>query len=60
MDENKFGLVAKPEVEAVVSAVFDIEKGFYQGASNETLRETLKAKLRFEVFIEALDRMVLE
>jgi glycosyltransferase involved in cell wall biosynthesis len=60
VQENKVGLVVKPEVEAVVSAFFDIEKGFYQGASNEALREALKAKLRFEVFIEALDRIVLE
>ena len=60
VQENQVGLVVKPELEAVVSAFFDIEKGFYQEATNEALREALKVKLRFEVFIEALDRIVLE
>ena len=58
--ENQVGLVVKPEVEAVVEVFFEIENGFYKGASNETSREALKAKLRFEVFIEALNRIVLE
>ena len=57
---NQVGLVVKPELEAVVAAFFDIEKGLYERASDEASREALKAKLRFEVFIEALDRIVLE
>lgn len=60
VQENKVGLVVRPEVEAVVSAFFDIEKGLYPELSDNTLREALKAKLRFEVFIKALDRIVLE
>ena len=28
--ENQVGLVVKPELEAVVTAFFDIEKGLYQ------------------------------
>ncbi|WP_299178355.1 glycosyltransferase [uncultured Neptuniibacter sp.] len=57
---NRVGLVVKPEVEAVVVAFFDIEKGLYQELSDDASREALKSKLRFEVFIQALDRIVLE
>lgn len=59
LKENQVGLVVKPEVETVVAIFFDIEKGYYQEKSNETSREALKKKIRFEVFIEALDRIVL-
>lgn len=58
--DNQVGLVIKPEVEAVVAAFFDVEKGLYHGGSDEASREALKAKLRFKVFIAALDRIVLE
>lgn len=57
---NRVGLVVKPEVEALVSAFFDIEKGLCKELSDEESREALKGKLRFEVFIEALDGIVLE
>jgi len=57
---NQVGLVVKPELEVVVAAFFDTEKGLYERACDEASREALKAKLRFEVFIEALDRIVLE
>ncbi len=60
VQENQVGLVVKPEVEAVVVAFFDIEKGLYQESGDDASREALKAKLRFEVFIQALDRIVLE
>jgi hypothetical protein len=60
VQENQVGLVVKPEVEAVVVAFFDIEKGLYQELSDSASREALKAKLRFEVFIQALNRIVLE
>lgn len=60
VQDNQVGLVVKPQVEAVVAAFFDIEKGLYRGVSNDASRESLKAKLRFEVFIEALDKIVLE
>lgn len=60
VQENKVGLVVKPQVAAVVAAFFDIEKGLYRSKSDEASREALQAKLRFEVFIEALDRIVLE
>ena len=57
--ENRVGLVVEPEVEAVVAAFFDIEKGRYHESSDHTSREALKSKLRFEVFVQALDRIVL-
>lgn len=60
VQENQVGLVVKPQVEAVVAAFFDVDKGLYPGAINEASREALKAKLRFEVFIEALENIVLE
>ena len=60
VQENQVGLVVKPEVEAVVAAFFDIEKDLYQELSDDASREALKAKLRFEVFIQALGRIVLE
>lgn len=60
VQDNQVGLVVKPEVEAVVAAFFDIEKGLYHGVSDDASRESLKAKLRFEVFIEALGKIVLE
>lgn len=58
--KNQVGLVIKPEVEAVVAAFFDIEKGFYREVNDEASREALKEKLRFEVFIKALSSIVLE
>lgn len=60
VQENKVGVVVKPQVETLVSAFFDIEKGLYQECVNEVSRETLKAKLSFNVFIKALGRIVLE
>lgn len=60
VQENQVGLVVKPEVETVVVAFFDIEKGLYQELSCDVSREALKAKLQFQVFIQALDRIVLE
>ena len=57
---NQVGLVVTPNVEAVVVALFDIEKDLYPELSDDTSREALKAKLRFEVFIQALDRIALE
>jgi glycosyltransferase involved in cell wall biosynthesis len=59
VQENQVGLVVKPEVESVVAAFFDIEKGQYQELSDDASREALKEKLRFEVFIQALDKLVL-
>ena len=59
VQENRVGLVVKPEVEAVVLAFFDIERGVYEQLSDDAPREALKSKLRFEVFIQALDRIVL-
>lgn len=58
--QNQVGLVVTPEVEAVVNVFFDIEMGLYQESTNEISREALKTKLRFEVFIEALNTYILE
>ena len=60
VQENQVGLVIKPQVEAVVAAFFNIENGLYQELSDNASREALKANLRFEVFLQALDRIVLE
>ena len=60
VQENQLGLVIKPHVEAVVAAFFNIEKGLYQELSDNASREALTAKLRFEVFLKALNRIVLE
>jgi len=46
-------------VKAIVETFFDIEKGAFQDLSDEESRDVLKAGLRLEVFIEALDRVVL-
>jgi hypothetical protein len=60
VQENQLGLVVKPAVELVVASFFDIEKGLYKKSSNEASREALKVKLRFEVFVDALDNIVVE
>jgi len=60
VQENQVGLVVKPELEAVVAAFFEIEKGLYRQVGDDMLRETLKAKLRFEVFVKALDDIVFQ
>lgn len=57
--ENQIGLVVKPKVEAVVATLFEIERGLYQDLNNKVLRESLKAKLRFDVFIESVCGIVL-
>ena len=59
VNANRFGLVVKPNVKAIVETFFDIEKGAFQDLSDEESRNVLKAGLRFEVFIEALNRVVL-
>ena len=56
--ENRVGSVVKPEIDSIVSAFFDIEKGSFHASRDENSREKLKAKLQFEVFIEALDKVV--
>lgn len=57
---NRVGLVVKPEIEVLVSSFFDIEKEVPIGVSDELSREALKEKLQFDVFLEALNRIVLE
>jgi glycosyltransferase involved in cell wall biosynthesis len=59
IEDNRVGLVVMPDVEAIVSAFFDIERGVCERAGNELSRDALKETLRFEVFIESLDRIVL-
>jgi hypothetical protein len=59
VNANRVGLVVKPNVKAIVETFFDIEKGAFQDLSDEESRDVLKAGLRFEVFIEALNRVVL-
>lgn len=59
VNANRVGLVVKPNVKAIVETFFDIEKGAFQDLSDEESRHLLKAGLRLEVFIEALNRVVL-
>jgi len=56
--ENQVGLVVKPEIDSIVAAFFDIEKGHFHAFGEKKSREKLKAKLQFKVFIEALDKVV--
>ena len=58
--ENKVGVVVTPKLESLVNALFDIEKNTYLEECDESTRNALKKKLRFEVFIETLDRIVLK
>lgn len=58
--ENGVGLVVKPEVEALAGIFSDIENGVVNEPGDEHTREVLKARLRFEVFVDALDKIVLE
>lgn len=60
VQENNVGLTVKPDTEALVAAFFGVERGTLQGSKDYKAREALKAKLRFEVFTKALDRIVLE
>ena len=59
VNANRVGLVVMPNVKAMVETFFDIEKGGFQDLSDEESRDALKADLRFEVFIEVLNRVVL-
>ena len=59
VNANRVGLVVKPSVESIVETFFDIEKGAFQDLSDEESRDALKAGLHFEVFIEALNVVVL-
>ena len=59
VQRNQVGLVVKPQVESVVAAFCDIEKGLYKEFGEEVSRETLKAKLNFDVFTKAIIRIVL-
>ncbi|WP_107851303.1 glycosyltransferase [Oceanimonas marisflavi] len=58
--ENRVGLVVQPEVEALAGIFSDIESGVVNEAGDQNAREILKARLRFEVFVDALDKIVLE
>ncbi|QEW05936.1 glycosyltransferase [Nitrincola iocasae] len=48
------GVVAEPNVEALVKIFFDIERDAIEANSNDQSREILKEKLKFEVFVENL------
>jgi len=59
VNANRIGLVVRPNVEAIVETFFNIEKGNSQDFSDNVTRSALKANLRFEVFIEELNKIVL-
>ena len=56
---NELGLVVSPEAEQIVKMFFEIEQGEHNSQHNQRSRDELKSNLRFEVFVEALDRAVL-
>ena len=56
---HELGLVIPPEVEQIVKVFFEIERGDHDCQHNQSSRDELKSKLRFEVFVEALDHTVL-
>ena len=58
VNANRVGFVVEPDIEAIVKSFFEIEKGSIQDLSFEGSRDTLKAGLRFKVFIETLDGVV--
>lgn len=56
---NKLGLVIEPNVGALVDVFFEIENGLHLELQNSTARETLKSKLKFESFVDALKKIIL-
>lgn len=60
VNKNRVGVVVKPQVEALAGIFLDIENGVVNGISDQHAREILKTKLRFEVFVDALDKIMLE
>ena len=56
---HELGLVIPPEVEQIVKVFFEIERGDHDSQHNQSSRDELKSKLRFEVFVETLDHTVL-
>ena len=56
---NRVGEVVKPEIKAVTDAFFAIEKGAHAELGDKSSREALRAKLRFEVFVKNLIRIIL-
>ncbi|MDC0395167.1 glycosyltransferase, partial [Alphaproteobacteria bacterium] len=59
INANQVGLVVKPDVESIVDIFFKIEKAAFKDLIGEESRDSLKANLRFEVFIKALNKLVL-
>lgn len=59
VNTNRLGLVAKPDLEALVTTFFDIENGAFQDLTDKESRDAQKEALSFEVFIEALNRVIL-
>lgn len=57
---NRLGLVTEPQAEALISTFFEIERGLHDDARDETSAESLKEKLSFEFFVEALEQIILE
>jgi len=57
--ENCLGLVVKSDVNTLADTFFDIERGKYDALWDDSFRESMKSKLEFDVFVNALDRIVL-
>jgi len=56
---NRVGEVVKPQIAAVTEAFFAIEEGEYMEFDDLSSREALKVRLRFEVFVEHINKIVL-
>jgi len=52
-------LVVKSDVNTLADTFFDIERGKYDALWDDSFRESMKSKLEFDVFVNALDRIVL-
>jgi len=59
VNENRIGIVVKPDLESVVNIFFDIENGAFGNIIDEDYRDALKKDLSFDVFIERLNKLVL-
>ena len=57
---NRIGKVVKPEINKLTDAFFAIERGAHIETADQTSRDALKEKLRFEVFVKNVTRILLD
>lgn len=59
VSRNKLGCVVEPKLDQLVKSFFDIENGFIEIAS-DTNKLALSESLKFDVFVENLNKIVFE